>query len=348
VLPTLESLGLGHVATVPGVNASTNPDGCFGRIAAGSGPDALAGLWELIGLAVPSTWRSYEGAVPDDVLRRVTDAAGRPVIGNRRAIGAAAFRDVEDERVRSGALILSSTGESVLQLAAHQDAVPVAELQRVSRAAWKALAATGLVARLVAQPFAGSAGAFVAVEGRRDYALEPPQPMLLDEVKRAGQPVVGIGALDDLLVGRGFTRPVRAESQSAVLDHLQRTLATAPRGLVAALVTDACGCRAADRDARTVARTLQEFDRRLPDLLGALRPGDALFVIGNHGADPTMPELAHTAEYVPLLAYGPKLGRGVGLGTRRTAADLGQTIADAMGAKMLSRGESFLDALQPG
>jgi phosphopentomutase len=348
-LPTLAALGLGHIGAFPGVAPSTNPDGCFGKMApVSAGTDSITGHWELAGIVVRTPFPTYPDGFPPDVIALVEQAAGRAVIGNRAASGTAIIQELGDEHLKTGALIVYTSADSVLQIAAHDAVVAIPELHRICRAVRKALKPPHTIGRVIARPFTGSPGAFVRVEGRRDFGVEPPAPTMLDEVKRAGHPVVGIGKIEDLFAGRGLTRSVHAESQAAVFDQLQRTLATMPRGLIAANFVEFDSHYGHRKDAIGFAAALQTFDRALPAVIDALRPGDALIVTGDHGTDPTVPGTDHTREYVPLLAYGPRLGRGVSLGVRATFADVGQTVVDALGANMLSHGESFLDALQPG
>lgn len=204
------------------------------------------------------------------------------------------------------------------------------------------------VARVIARPFTGEPGKFVRTVHRRDFSLEPPSPTLLDLLKAAGHPVIGIGKIEDIFKGRGLTRSIHAATNEEGMLETSRVLETVPRGLIFVNLVEFDMLYGHRKDAAGYAQALTEFDYWLPDLLGTLRQGDLLCLTGDHGNDPAMPGTDHSREYVPLLAYGPRLARGVNLGVRQSLADLGQTIADALHVKRLPCGESFLDSLTLG
>ena len=204
------------------------------------------------------------------------------------------------------------------------------------------------VGRVIARPFTGEPGAFARTERRRDFSVEPPSPTLLDVLKGSGQLIVGIGKIEDLFNGRGLTRSIHSGNNAAGLDETVRLLKTMPRGLIFVNLVEFDTLYGHRNDAPGYAKALQEFDARLPPLLDAVRPGDLLCLTADHGNDPTTPGTNHSREYVPLLVFGPRLAQGVNLDTRRTFADVGQTVAEALGAPRLDCGESFLDALTTG
>ncbi len=348
-LPSMEALGLGHVGTFTGIRRVGNPDGCFGKMAQlSTGKDSTTGHWEIAGLLLASPFPTYPDGFPPEVIDPFQEAIGRKIIGNRRASGTHIIEELGAQHMRTGALIVYTSADSVFQLAAHEEVIPVEELYGLCRVARKLLRPPHQVSRVIARPFRGTPGAFVRTPARRDFSVEPPERTMLDVLWRAGHPVVGIGKIEDLFAGRGLTRSIHTTSDSAAVDETMKVLKHVARGLVFVNLVDLDTLYGHQNDAPGYAKALQAFDRRLPHLLTALRPGDALILTADHGNDPTTPGMDHSREYVPLLIHGPRLARGVNLGIRRTFSDLGQTITDALGGTMLSNGDSFLDALLSG
>ncbi len=348
-LPNLEALGLGHIGHFAGIRTMGQPDGCFGRMGQLSrGKDSTAGHWEMAGILLEEPFPTYPRGFPKEMLDLFEQASGRKVLGNRAASGTEIIQELGEEHMRTGAPIVYTSTDSVFQIAAHERVVPVEELYRVCRAARKLLKPPHQVARVIARPFIGEPGLFVRTERRRDFSVEPPSPTLLDILKRSGQLIVGIGKIEDLFNGRGLTRSIHTGNNAAGMGETVRLLKTMPRGLIFVNLADFDTLYGHRNNPSGYAKALQEFDARLPALLDAVRPGDLLCVTADHGNDPTTPGTDHSREYVPLLVVGPRLAQGVNLGTRRTFADLGQTVAEALGAPRLDCGESFLDALTPG
>ncbi len=348
-VPNLESLGLGHLGEFAGVRRIGQPEGCFGKMAELSpGKDTTTGHWELCGLVVETPFPTYPAGFPPEVIEPFQEAIGRKVLGNRAASGTEIIEDLGEEHLRTGCPIVYTSADSVFQIAAHERVIPPEELYHLCRTARRLLKPPHQVARVIARPFVGEPGAFVRTERRRDFSVEPPGRTLLDGLQASGQLVVGVGKIQDLFNGRGIGRAIHTGSNQAGLDEAVRALKTVPRGLIFANLVDFDTLYGHRNDAPGYARALEAFDLRLGELLKGLREGDVLFLTADHGNDPTTPSTDHSREYVPLLAWGPRLARGVNLGTRRSFADLGQTVADALGAPRLPWGESFLDALVPG
>lgn len=345
-LPNLEALGLGHVGEFTGIRRMGHPDSCYGKMGELSrGKDTTTGHWEMAGLVLEEPFPIYSAGFPPEVIEAFQRAIRRKVLGNRPASGTEIIKELGEEHLRTGSPIVYTSADSVFQIAAHEQVVPVEDLYRMCREARRLLRPPHQVARVIARPFIGEPGDFVRTERRRDFSVEPPGQTLLDGLLIAGQPVVGIGKIGDLFANRGLTRSVHTGSNAAGMEETVRTLKAVPRGLIFVNLVDFDTLYGHRNDPAGYARALAEFDARLPELLNGLRPGDLLCLTADHGNDPTTPGTDHTREYVPLLAYGPRLARGVNLGTRRTFADLGQTIADALGAKRLAWGESFLHSL---
>jgi len=348
-LPNLEALGLGYVGEFKGIRRTSHPDACFGRMAELSkGKDTTTGHWELAGLVSREAFPTYPKGFPKEIIAAFEQAIGRKVLGNRPASGTEIIKELGEEHLRTGSPIVYTSADSVFQIAAHERVIPVEELYRMCRAARALLKAPHRVGRVIARPFIGEPDTFVRTEGRRDFSVEPTGPTLLDELRNAGQPVIGIGKIEDLFAGRGLARAIHTSNNAASLDATMRTLSAVPRGLIFVNLVDFDTLYGHRNNAAGYAKALEAFDARVPDLLGALHLNDLLMLTADHGNDPTTPGTDHSREYVPLLAYGPRLARGVHLGTRRTFADVGQTIADALRAKCLAWGDSFLNALMPG
>jgi phosphopentomutase len=347
-LPNLERLGLGHIGEFAGVRSVGQPEGCFGKMQQLSpGKDTTVGHWEMAGLVHRESFPTYPSGFPADLISSIEAAIGRPVIGNRPASGTTIIQELGEEHLRTGAPIVYTSADSVFQIAAHEDVIPVEDLYRMSRTARKMLTPPHQVARVIARPFIGNPGSFARTERRRDFSIVPPDQTVLDLLVAAGHPVVGIGKIDDLFAKRGLTRAAHTGNNTASMDEVLRTLKSLARGLIFANLVDFDMLYGHRNDVPGFAKALQELDQRVGDVLTVLRPGDMLCLTADHGNDPTHPGTDHTREHVPLLIYGPRLARGVNLGTRKTFADIGQTLADAFGVGRLRWGDSFLDAVVP-
>jgi phosphopentomutase len=233
----------------------------------------------------------------------------------------------------------------VFQIAAHEGVIPIDELYRMCQIAFDIVAKAHGVGRVIARPFVGEPGTFARTSNRRDFAMQPFEPTLLDRVKDSGRPVVGIGKIEDLFAGRGLTRAIHTKSDDHGMDAIEAALLDTPEGLIAANLVDFDTQFGHRNDVNGYAQNLERFDRRLAALLPKLEPADVLVVTADHGNDPTTPSTDHSREYVPVLIYGARVATGVDLGTRTTFADLGQTLAEGFGVPSLLHGVSFLDDL---
>ena len=342
-LPSLESLGLGHISEIQGIRTMAQPIGCFGRLGFKSkGLDSLAGFWEIAGYASEFEGPIVSDSYPAEVVSILEQIFGGKVLGCRLASGIEALRDGGGDHLSSGAPIVWTDGRQTCHLAAHESRWRPEELYQRARDARKLLSDAWGIRRVVAHPLVGIPGALQFGQGRRDFAGEPPSLTMLDVLNRAGQILIGVGKVGDLIGGRGLTRSVTAGSWVEVLDEVGGMFNKVPRGLIVA------GLDVIGPDAEQSSIALHEFDRRLPDLLAQLRPGDLMILTGDHGRDPRKPHAVPTREYVPLLITGPKLAQGINFGIRASAADVGQTIVEALQGESLAIGESFLDVLKAG
>ncbi len=348
-LPNLRELGLGHVGTFSGVQRTGQPSACFGKLAPQSTrTNGLLGHWELSGLI----WRAPADRTPrafgDHTIKAFQDAIGRSVLGNKPGADVDMLQEFGEAHLRTGWPILYLGSDADCYLAVHERIASGEELARMARALRKVCKSGQQILRVVARSFSGDVGKFVPVPGVREFVVEPPGQTVLDAVKQGGHPVAGIGRMEDLFVGRGLTRAIPTSDAANTMEETVRALSGVPRGLLAASFNGQFFGSTGEGDPTEAAKQLEEVDRRLPDLLNALKSGDLLLVTADHGRELGTTGSTTARQCVPLLAYGPRLANGVNLGTRKTLADVGQTIADALGADALPSGDSFLDALRVG
>jgi phosphopentomutase len=342
-LPSLTRLGLGNIIPIDGVAPQPKPEACFGRMAESSqGKDSTIGHWEVAGLVTREPFPLFPRGFPPDLIERFEQDIGRKVIGNKPASGPEIIAELGTEHLRTGSPIVYTSADSVFQVACHEDVMSLAELYRMCEVARKLCTGPYRVARVIARPFVGTPGSFRRTPGRRDFSCPPPEPTLLDRVKQAGLPVVGIGKVDDLFALQGLTETHHSVVNDECLTLTEQTTARVQAGLIFVNLIQFDMDWGHRNDIAGFARGLAELDARLPVILARLRPEDLLFITADHGNDPTTPSTDHSREYVPLLVHGPGLARGRNLGTRSSFADLGQTAADFLGVSPTKDGISFL------
>ena len=344
-VPTLRSLGFDRLVSIglPAEARSAKAGGAYGRMAeASAGKDSVTGHWEMMGIVLDKAFPTFPNGFSADIISEFSRLTGRAVLGNKAASGTAIMDELGPEHMKTGALIVYTSADSVFQIAAHEDVVPVPELYRACEIAYK-LVGEGLgVSRVIARPFVGVPGKFKRTANRHDYALPPFGETLLDRVKAAGIPVIAIGKIEDLFAGRGVTHAIHTANDDAGMDAVEHQMEEVESGFIFANLVDFDTQYGHRNDVAGYAANLERFDARLAWLLPMLRAGDLLVVTADHGNDPTTPSTDHAREYVPLLVTGLQVRAGVDLGTRRTFADLGQTIAEALGVGRLAHGTSFL------
>jgi len=341
-LPTMEALGLRHIAQVRGVNLTTQPSGGFGRLGFTSrGKDSVAGYWETNGVILRDRTPDFAGGIPAEVVDAIEQALGRKVIGTRVASMGFMLSEYGADHMASGAPIVWTDGGATCYIGAHESVIPQSQLQQQCREAWKVARKAFPLIRLVARPIAGEPGSFHPHGLRKDFIVEPPGVTMLDALNRAGQIVMGVGKVHDVFNGRSLTRHFPAATATEAFDETVGMLTKVPRGLIYTSLD------LLPEDSVQAGAALEEFDRRLPDLFEKLRQGDVCIITSDHGRDMSKPEKRPTREYVPLLITGPKVAHGVDFGTHATAADLGQTIVEALQAERLPFGESFWQAIKP-
>ena len=355
-LPRLRALGLGRVSDIgapresaPGgsVRAGDLPAlGAYGRMAeASAGKDSVTGHWEMMGVVLDRPFPTFPGGFPADLIAEFERRIGRGTIGNVVASGTEIIERLGNEHVRTGMPIVYTSADSVFQIAAHEDVVPIAELYRICEIAFDMVGRGLGVGRVIARPFVGRAGGFTRTANRHDYALEPFGDTLLDLLTRQDIPVIAVGKVSDLVAGRGVGRSVPTSSDQRGVDAIVEVMGEAPDGLIFANLVDFDTQYGHRNDVAGYAANLEQFDHQLPRVLDQIGERDLLVITADHGNDPTTPSTDHSREHVPLLVAGPRVRPGVDLGTRRTFADLGQTLARNFGVGPLKHGTSFLDLL---
>jgi len=342
-LPNLQELGLGNIAALLGCPPAAGPSAAFGKMAEVSGgKDSTVGHWEIAGLTMEQGFPVFPNGFPTELIAGFESEAGTKSIGNVCISGTEAIRIFGEEHLKTGHPIVYTSADSVFQVAAHEDKLPVDRLYRVCRAARKVLTGDWGVARVIARPFAGKPGSFKRTSGRKDFSLDPPGQTLLDVTKAADQEVSLIGKLDDLFAQRGFTRTFHSVNNMESFDRMLVEIRRVFPGLLFANLIQFDMDWGHRNDVKAYYQGLLDFDRRLPELLKLLRAEDLLFITSDHGNDPTTPSTDHSREYVPLLLFGKSIRGGVNLGTRASFADLGQTAAEYLGLARLENGTSFL------
>ncbi len=343
-LPNLQRAGLGNIAPLVGCAPTATPTAAWGMLEPRSaGKDSTTGHWEIAGVTLDTPFPTYPHGFPAGIVEAFAKATGRGVLGNVVGSGTQVMADFGAEHQATGAWIVYTSADSVFQIAAHEDTVPLAELYAACERARALLVAPHDVSRVIARPFVGAAGAFVRTANRRDFSIAPPTPTLLDALGAAGVPRHGVGKVDDLFAGRG----IRAEHTSGNPEGISRIaewLGTGSGFLFANLV-DFDQLYGHRNDVAGFHGALRDFDAALPGLLELLRDDDVLFLTADHGNDPTTASTDHARECVPVLAFGRALHPGP-LGRRAGFGDLGATVADWFGVPFPGRGSSFLQALE--
>lgn len=346
-LPNLQSLGLGNIASIEGVSEIAHPQGAYGKMAERSGgKDTTSGHWEMMGLVQEQAFPTYPNGFPAEVIEEFENKIGRKTLGNTVASGTVIIEELGREHMDTGYPIVYTSADSVFQIAAHEEVIPLDELYGMCIIAREMLTGKHRVGRVIARPFIGQPGSFTRTAHRHDYSLEPGNN-IMDCIIEAGQQVIAIGKIADIFAGHGVSVSYPTASNREGMERLEKALATAGPGLIYANLVDFDQSFGHRNDPDGYARALEEFDQGLSRIIERLRPEDCLMITADHGCDPTMPGTDHTREYVPFLAYGPQLKAGVDLGTRTSFADIGATLADYLGIDPHGLpGESFLKLIK--
>lgn len=343
-MPNLEKLGWGYVTPMQGVRKVENPGGAFGRLIPTSvGKDSITGHWELMGVFLTQALPTYPNGFPQDVLDAFKQLTGYDVLGNKPASGTEILKELGEEHIRTGQPIVYTSADSVFQIAAHEEVIPLERLYEICRIARQMLTGEHAVGRVIARPFVGSnAENFKRTTNRRDFPLDPISDTMMDKLIASGRSVYATGKIDDLFAGRGITVTSHSEdnqsSTNAMLEFLDKDF----EGLLFTNLVEFDMVYGHRNDARGYANALEAFDSHIPEVMSKLKPGDVVMVVADHGVDPTTPGTDHTRECSPLLVFGPNVRANVDLGSRKAYSDVAATLAEMFHLEPPSRGESFL------
>src|SRR5947209_3946590 len=345
-LPNLQRYGLGNIRSLKNLPPVTKPRGCFGRCALRSnGKDTTTGHWEMAGIILEYAFPTYPQGFPPEIINRFIKETNVPgILGNIPASGTEIIKELGEEHVRTGKPIVYTSADSVFQIAAHEEVIPLPRLYEICETARNILRGDDEVGRVIARPFIGSPGAFRRTENRHDYAVPPPRENLLPILSHAGLDVVCIGKVASIYDAMGVTLDLTAKNNDQSIDQTINALKQARRGLIFSNLVDLDMLYGHRRDTEGYARALEHFDSRLPEIEDAMGERDVFIITADHGNDPTFRGTDHTREYAPLIVFGKSARKGVDLGIRSSLSDIGQTIADNFGLK-LTAGNSFLKAV---
>ena len=344
-LPNLCRLGLANIKPLAGLAADPSPVGAYGKCALASpGKDTTTGHWEMAGIHLAKPFPLFPHGFPPEIMNEFEARIGRATLGNKAASGTEIIKELGEEHMRTGSPIVYTSADSVFQVAAHEEVIPLFELYKICETARDLLRGPYEVGRVIARPFTGSPGNFTRTSNRHDYAVPPPKGMLLDQLSDRGIEVFSVGKIFDVFLGRGIREQAKTKSNADGMAKTLDAMESVERGLIFVNLVDFDQLYGHRNDVEGYARALEEVDGWLPALESKLKADDLAILTADHGCDPTTPSTDHSREYVPLLVYGKNARHGVNLGVRATLSDIGQTVADNFGTK-IAVGESFLNQL---
>jgi phosphopentomutase len=344
-VPNLCAMGLGNLKPVDGLPPASSPSGSFGRCTLASpGKDTTTGHWEMVGIHLERPFPLFPNGFPREVLDPFEERIGRASIGNKAASGTEIIAELGEEHMRTGSPIVYTSADSVFQVAAHEDVIPIWEQYKICETARDILRGPYEVGRVIARPFIGDPGAFTRTSNRHDYAVPPPKGMLLDRLDDAKVPVYSVGKIFDVFLGRGIREHVKTKNNADGMVKTLEAMTESPTGLIYVNLVDFDQNFGHRNDVEGYARALEAFDEWLPSCTAAMGPGDLLILTADHGCDPTTPSTDHSREYTPLLTYGQRARPGIDLGTRGSLSDIGQTVAENFSVQ-IAKGTSFFNQI---
>jgi phosphopentomutase len=341
-LPNLCRLGLGNIKPLEGLPPAAEPVGCFGRCALASpGKDTTTGHWEMAGIHLEKPFPLFPNGFPRAVMDEFERRIGRGTLGNKAASGTEIIKELGAEHMRTGSPIVYTSADSVFQVAAHEEVIPLWELYKICDTAREILRGPYEVGRVIARPFEGRPGSFTRTANRKDYAVPPPRGMLLDVLDDRDVRVHSVGKIFDVFLGRGIRDYAKTKNNADGMARTLEAMQSSDAGLIFVNLVDFDQQYGHRNDVEGYAAALEQFDNWLPQLFAQEREDDLTILTADHGCDPTTPSTDHSREYVPLLVSGPRVKHGVNLGLRATLSDIGQTVAENFGTR-IAKGASFL------
>ncbi|MCS0672319.1 phosphopentomutase [Cytobacillus firmus] len=347
-MPNMGKLGLSNISEIKGIEKAEKPMAFYTKMQeASNGKDTMTGHWEIMGLNIQTPFRVFPDGFPQELISELEARTGREIIGNKPASGTEILVELGEEHMKTGALIVYTSADSVLQIAAHEDIIPIEEQYEICKIARElTLDEKYMVGRVIARPFIGEPGNFQRTSNRHDYALKPFDRTVMNEMADIGLDVLAIGKISDIFDGEGVTEAIRTTSNMDGMDKLIETFEKEFTGLSFLNLVDFDALFGHRRDPEGYGKALEEFDERLPEVFEKMQDGDLLMITADHGNDPVHHGTDHTREYVPLLVYSKDMKEGQELPISQTFADIGATIADNFNVKMPAFGKSFLNQLK--
>jgi len=346
-IPNLQSLGIGNITYLPNIPAQEYPKASFAKMAEKSpGKDTTTGHWEIAGIILDHPFPIYPEGFPKEIINKLETAFGVEILGNKAASGTAIIEELGPKHLKTGKPIIYTSADSVLQIAAHKDVVPLEKLYDYCEKARQIMRGEHAVGRVIARPFEGTIGNFVRTNERKDFSLQPPKPNLLSNAYDAGLTTVAIGKIEDIFAGQGISKSYPShDNDSAIMDTLKVLDSIQESSIIFTNLVDFDMLYGHRNDVQGYASALMKFDAAIPQIMAKLKEKDLLIITADHGCDPGTESTDHSREYVPLLVYGPKLRNGINLGIRETFADLGQTVCEYLGIDRVNAGTSFLNLI---
>ena len=342
-IPNMIKLGLGNIDGIDYINNIDSPIGSFGRCnEVSQGKDTTTGHWEMTGLLVDTPFKTFENGFPKEIIDEFERRTGRKVVANKPASGTAILDEFGEHQMKTGDVIVYTSADSVFQIAAHEDIIPLEELYEMCKTAREIMMGEYAVARVIARPYVGSCnGQFERTSNRRDYSLNPFDKTVLDNIKEKGLDVIGVGKIEDIFNGQGITEAIHTKDNMDGVDQTINYIKKENKGLIFTNLVDFDSKYGHRRNIKGYKEALEEFDARIPEIIEAMNDKDILIINADHGNDPAYKGTDHTREYIPLLVYGKDIKEGINLGTRNSFADIGATVADILNVSKTKNGTSF-------
>jgi len=346
-LPNLIKLGLGKIEGVEGLEETNNIVGSYGRAMEKSlGKDTTTGHWEISGIVLDQAFPTFPNGFPKEIIEEFEKLIGTKVLGNKVASGTVIINELGSEHLKTGYPIVYTSADSVFQIAAHEEVIPIDKLYEMCKIARGILKDKYAVGRVIARPFIGKEGNFTRTSNRRDFSLKPIHETMLDRIKSAGYDVMAVGKIEDIFVGQGITESVHTEDNMDGVDQTINFMKQHKKGLIFTNLVDFDMKFGHRNDVEGYGNAIIDFDNRLPELISNLRDDEVLIITADHGCDPTTESTDHSREYIPILIYGDKIKKGVNIGTRESFADIGKTILDLLGIDSEDmKGQSFVSTI---
>jgi phosphopentomutase len=341
-LPNLQKLGLGNIEGIKGIKEYESPLGCYGKsLEASLGKDTTTGHWEIAGIILEKAFPTYPHGFPEDIIREFEKRIGTKTLANKPASGTAIIEELGDEHVKTGYPIVYTSADSVFQIAAHEEVIPLERLYEMCQIARDILSGEHAVGRVIARPFLGTSGSYKRTSNRKDFSLKPIKKTILNYLSENGLEVRAVGKIEDIYSGYGITQAVHTKSNKEGIDKTLDYIGEEFRGLIFTNLVDFDMVYGHRNNYQGYGKALEDFDIRLPEIIEALKDEDVLIITADHGCDPTTESTDHSREYIPIIIYGKAIKSGINIGTRKTYSDIGKTIGELLGIDAHISGESF-------